>query len=110
MRRCLPNGAVPEPERGSRIDGDARTAFHPCLLDPDAGETVMDAQTYTTALAELRALRDEVKKAQAALARLESQRDEQIFALAGYENAKAERSCVASCCANTSGPAASTSA
>ncbi|MFF7205337.1 hypothetical protein [Streptomyces sp. NPDC008141] len=51
----------------------------------------MDAQTYTTALAELRALRDEVKKAQAALARLETQRDKQIFALAGYEKAKAER-------------------
>ncbi|MFF3460508.1 hypothetical protein ACFYXH_40775 [Streptomyces sp. NPDC002730] len=51
----------------------------------------MDAQTYTTALAELRTLRDEVKKAQAALARLETQRDKQIFALAGYEKAKAER-------------------
>ncbi|MER5905106.1 hypothetical protein ABT150_34345 [Streptomyces mirabilis] len=51
----------------------------------------MDAQSYTTALAELRAVRDDIKKAQTALARLEAQRDKQIALLAGYDKAKAER-------------------
>lgn len=36
----------------------------------------MDAQSYTAALAELRAVRDDIKKAKAALARLEAQRDQ----------------------------------
>lgn len=51
----------------------------------------MDAQTYTATLAELRALRDEIKKARAALAKLESARDKKITALAGHAKAKAER-------------------
>ncbi|WP_156724753.1 hypothetical protein [Streptomyces apocyni] len=51
----------------------------------------MDAHSYTAALAELRTVRDEIKKTQAALARLEAARDKQIAVLAGYEKAKAER-------------------
>ncbi|MFG2994529.1 hypothetical protein ACGFZK_35410 [Streptomyces sp. NPDC048257] len=51
----------------------------------------MDAKTYTAALGELRVLRDDIKKAQAALARLEAERDKKITALAEYEKAKAER-------------------
>jgi hypothetical protein len=51
----------------------------------------MDAKTYTTALAELRALRDEIKKAQTALAKLTAARESQIAALASYDKAKAER-------------------
>ncbi|WP_329317907.1 hypothetical protein OIE77_42375 [Streptomyces sp. NBC_01715] len=51
----------------------------------------MDAQSYTAALAELRAVRDDIKKARAALARLEAQRDKQITLLTGYDKAKAER-------------------
>ncbi|MFD5887209.1 hypothetical protein ACFWHQ_14695 [Streptomyces sp. NPDC060334] len=51
----------------------------------------MDAKTYTAQLAELRALRDEIKKTRATLAKLESDRARQITALAGYEKAKAER-------------------
>ncbi|MFF1475378.1 hypothetical protein [Streptomyces mirabilis] len=51
----------------------------------------MDAQSYTAALAELRAVRDNIKKAKAALARLETQRDQQIAQLATYDKAKAER-------------------
>ncbi|MFF3565731.1 hypothetical protein ACFYXS_37460 [Streptomyces sp. NPDC002574] len=51
----------------------------------------MDSKTYTAALGELRALRDEIKKAQAALARLTAARDKQITALAGHDKAKAER-------------------
>ncbi|WP_405419353.1 hypothetical protein [Streptomyces erythrochromogenes] len=51
----------------------------------------MDAKTYTAALGELRVLRDDIKKAQTALARLEAERDKKITMLADYEKAKAER-------------------
>ncbi|MES9594667.1 MULTISPECIES: hypothetical protein [unclassified Streptomyces] len=51
----------------------------------------MDAKTYTAQLAELRALRDDIKKTQAALAKLETERARKITMLAGYEKAKAER-------------------
>ncbi|MER8073184.1 hypothetical protein ABTZ59_33505, partial [Streptomyces sp. NPDC094034] len=51
----------------------------------------MDAKTYTAQLADLRALRDDIKKTQAALAKLETDRARRITALAGYEKAKAER-------------------
>ncbi|MFB7575161.1 hypothetical protein [Streptomyces sp. NPDC056165] len=51
----------------------------------------MDAQSYNTALADLRTLRDQIKKARAALARLEADRDKRIVQLASYEKAKAER-------------------
>ncbi|MFJ3967482.1 hypothetical protein ACIPYR_04800 [Streptomyces parvus] len=51
----------------------------------------MDAKTYNAQLAELRALRDDIKKTQATLAKLETDRARQITALAGYEKAKAER-------------------
>ncbi|MER7720748.1 hypothetical protein ABTX99_28030 [Streptomyces flaveolus] len=51
----------------------------------------MDAQSYTTALAELRTVRDKIKKARAELAKLESDRDRQIARLAAYDKAKAER-------------------
>ncbi|MEU1932330.1 hypothetical protein ABZ516_33800 [Streptomyces sp. NPDC019826] len=51
----------------------------------------MDAKTYTAQLAELRALRDDIKKTQATLAKLETNRARQITALAGYEKANAER-------------------
>ncbi|MGX1886923.1 hypothetical protein [Streptomyces sp. NPDC055287] len=51
----------------------------------------MDAKTYSAQLADLRALRDDIKKTQAALAKLETARARQITALAGYEKAKAER-------------------
>jgi hypothetical protein len=36
----------------------------------------MDAQSYSTALADLRAVRDQIKKARAALAKLEADRGE----------------------------------
>ncbi|MFE2159932.1 hypothetical protein ACFW9M_19215 [Streptomyces lydicus] len=51
----------------------------------------MDSKTYTAALAELRSLRDEIKKKQAEVAKLEAQRARRISALAGYEKAKADR-------------------
>ncbi|MCZ4120230.1 hypothetical protein [Streptomyces sp. H39-S7] len=51
----------------------------------------MDAKTYTTALAELRTLRDDIKKAQVALAKLEAERGRRIVLLAGYDKAKADR-------------------
>ncbi|MGW6581135.1 hypothetical protein ACWF76_17445 [Streptomyces globisporus] len=51
----------------------------------------MDAKTYNAELAELRALRDGIRKAQAALEKLETDRARKITALAGYEKAKAER-------------------
>ncbi|MHB6903966.1 hypothetical protein [Streptomyces sp. DB-54] len=51
----------------------------------------MDSKTYTATLAELRALRDEIKKKQAEVAKLEAQRARQISALAAYEKAKADR-------------------
>ncbi|MGP3737567.1 hypothetical protein ACTWJ9_31090 (plasmid) [Streptomyces sp. GDS52] len=51
----------------------------------------MDAQSYSTALADLRTVRDQIKKARAALAKLEADRDKRIIQLASYEKAKAER-------------------
>ncbi|MHA4816109.1 hypothetical protein ACXZ65_17330 [Streptomyces aculeolatus] len=52
----------------------------------------MDAKaTYTTSLTELRALRDEIERARAALVKLEAERDKQITALAPQQQAKAER-------------------
>lgn len=51
----------------------------------------MDAQSYTTALADLRTVRDQIKKARMALAKLEADRDKRIVQLASYEKAKAER-------------------
>ncbi|MER5661571.1 hypothetical protein [Streptomyces mirabilis] len=51
----------------------------------------MDAQTYTNGLAELRTLRDDIKKTAAALTRLEAQRDKTVTALAAHDKAKAER-------------------
>ncbi|MFJ8226943.1 hypothetical protein [Streptomyces griseus] len=51
----------------------------------------MDAQSYSTALADLRTVRDQIKKTRAALAKLEADRDKRIIQLASYEKAKAER-------------------
>ncbi|WP_406296590.1 hypothetical protein [Streptomyces sp. NBC_00624] len=51
----------------------------------------LDAKTYNAQLADLRALRDDIKKSQATLAKLETDRARRITALAGYEKAKAER-------------------
>ncbi|MFD7819584.1 hypothetical protein ACFV6E_42775, partial [Streptomyces sp. NPDC059785] len=51
----------------------------------------MDAPSYTAALAELRTVRDEIKKARAVLAKLEADRDKRIVRLAAYPKAKAER-------------------
>ncbi|MGI5461215.1 hypothetical protein ACQEWB_50340 [Streptomyces sp. CA-249302] len=51
----------------------------------------MDAQTYTEGLAELRTLRDDIKKTAAALARLEAQRDKTVTTLAAHDKAKADR-------------------
>lgn len=51
----------------------------------------MDAQSYNAALAALRALRDDIKKTQKALAGLEAERDKRIAQLAAYDKAKAER-------------------
>ncbi|MFG3285316.1 hypothetical protein [Streptomyces sp. NPDC048111] len=51
----------------------------------------MDAKTYTAALGELRTLRDDIKKAQAAVAKLEAERAKRIAALAAHGKAKAER-------------------
>ncbi|MER7568328.1 hypothetical protein ABTZ93_36025 [Streptomyces sp. NPDC097941] len=51
----------------------------------------MDAQSYSTALADLRTLRDQIKKTRAALAKQEADRDKLIIQLAAYEKAKAER-------------------
>src|SRR6478735_2917256 len=59
--------------------------------DLQAQGIMMDAKTYTAQLAELRALRDDIKKTQATLAKLETNRARQITALAGYEKANAER-------------------
>ncbi|MFD5013763.1 hypothetical protein [Streptomyces chartreusis] len=42
----------------------------------------MDAKSYTAALADLRAVRDQIKKAGAALAKQEADRDERIVQLA----------------------------
>ncbi|MYR38964.1 hypothetical protein GTX14_25440 [Streptomyces sp. SID4944] len=51
----------------------------------------MDAKTYNAELAELRVLRDGIKRTQAALEKLETDRARKITALAGYEKARAER-------------------
>ncbi|MFG3370354.1 hypothetical protein ACGF0K_36060 [Streptomyces sp. NPDC048156] len=51
----------------------------------------MDAQSYNAALADLRAVRDNIKKTRAALTKLEAERDKQIAQLATYDKAKAER-------------------
>jgi hypothetical protein len=51
----------------------------------------MDAQSYSTALADLRTLRDQIKKTRAALAKQEADRDKLIIQLASYDKAKAER-------------------
>ncbi|MFF8476046.1 coiled-coil domain-containing protein [Streptomyces sp. NPDC015414] len=51
----------------------------------------MDAQSYNATLAELRAVRDEIKKARKELTRLEADRDQKIGRLAAYAKAKAER-------------------
>ncbi|MEU9523264.1 hypothetical protein [Streptomyces sp. NPDC048224] len=51
----------------------------------------MDAQRYTAALAELRTVRDQIKKTRAALAKQEADRDKLIIQLASYPKAKAER-------------------
>jgi hypothetical protein len=51
----------------------------------------MDAQSYSTALADLRTVRDQIKKTRAALAKQETDRDKLIVRVASYERAKAER-------------------
>ncbi|MFD6311114.1 hypothetical protein [Streptomyces nigra] len=51
----------------------------------------MDAQSYSTALADLRTVRDQIKKTRAVLAKQEADRDKLIIRLASYEKAKAER-------------------
>ncbi|MFE0357542.1 Mucin-19 [Streptomyces nigra] len=51
----------------------------------------MEPQQYKEGLAELRGLRDEIKRAQAALRKLEGQRDRKITAVAGYGKAKADQ-------------------
>jgi hypothetical protein len=51
----------------------------------------MDAQSYNAALAELRTVRDTIKKARVELAKLEADRDQRIAQLASYDKAKAER-------------------
>jgi hypothetical protein len=51
----------------------------------------MDASAYKTGLAELRTLREDIKKARTALNRLETRRDKQIGALTAYPKAKAEQ-------------------
>ncbi|NJP47777.1 hypothetical protein [Actinacidiphila epipremni] len=51
----------------------------------------MDASAYKAGLAELRSLREDIKKARTALNRLEARRDKQINALASHTKAKAEQ-------------------
>jgi hypothetical protein len=51
----------------------------------------MDAQSYNAALADLRGVRDQIKKARAVLAKLEVDRDKRIAQLASHDKAKAER-------------------
>ncbi|GAA3797693.1 Mucin-19 [Streptomyces coacervatus] len=51
----------------------------------------MDAQSYSTALADLRTMRDQIKKTRATLAKQEADRDKLIVQLASYPKAKAER-------------------
>ncbi|MGW7466949.1 Mucin-19 [Streptomyces xantholiticus] len=51
----------------------------------------MDAKEFTAGLADLRSLRDDIKKAEAALQKKHNERDKRIKALAGYPKAKPER-------------------
>ncbi|MCZ4612092.1 hypothetical protein O3S80_51800, partial [Streptomyces sp. Lzd4kr] len=51
----------------------------------------MDAKSYNAALADLRAVRDQIKKARAALAKQEADRDKRIVQLAAHEKATAQR-------------------
>ncbi|AOW90890.1 hypothetical protein [Streptomyces olivaceus] len=51
----------------------------------------MDAQSYNAMLADLRTVRDNIKKTQTALAKLEAERDKRIAQLATHDKAKAER-------------------
>jgi hypothetical protein len=51
----------------------------------------MDASAYKAGLAELRGLREDIKKVRTALKKLENQRDKQITALAAHDRAKAEQ-------------------
>jgi hypothetical protein len=51
----------------------------------------MDAQSYNAALADLRTVRDKIKKVRAELTKLETDRHQRITQLATYGKAKAER-------------------
>lgn len=51
----------------------------------------MDAKSYNAALADLRVVRDAIKKVRAELAKLEADRDKRIVQLAGHAKAKADR-------------------
>lgn len=51
----------------------------------------MDAKSYNAALADLRTVRDAIKKARTELAKLEADRDKYVTRLTAYEKAKAER-------------------
>jgi hypothetical protein len=51
----------------------------------------MDAKAYTAALAELRGVRDEIKRADSALAKPRTDRDKRVRALGGYDKAHADR-------------------
>lgn len=51
----------------------------------------MDASAYKAGLAELRTLREDIKKARTALNRLEARRDKKISSLAAHGKAKAEQ-------------------
>lgn len=51
----------------------------------------MDAQSYSAALADLRTVRDQIKRTRAVLAKQEADRDKLIIQLASYAKAKAER-------------------
>ncbi|MCM2424262.1 Mucin-19 [Streptomyces sp. RKAG293] len=51
----------------------------------------MDAKTYTAGLAELRRVRDDIKKVTAALAKLTSDRDKRVTSLGTYAKASADK-------------------
>ena len=51
----------------------------------------MDAKAYSAGLVELRTVRDEIKKARAALTKLTADRDRRVKALAGHGKANADR-------------------
>ncbi|MDJ0346356.1 Mucin-19 [Streptomyces sp. H10-C2] len=51
----------------------------------------MDAKAYTASLAELRRVRDDIKKAAAALAKLTADRDKRVAALGTYAKASADK-------------------